>query len=613
MSLRAKVLLGLSPLLVALAVTVVVGSKTTTELAHSSWRIINENYLSVVAAQRMKVAVERLDRAAVLRVSGSPAALTNETGSARTLFDDQLRIEDDNITEPGEAEAAARLGSAWQECERRLATFLALEKSRQSDYYFGTLSPQFVEVDRAVDAILDMNQDAMLAKSASAEREARRWNRIVIAVGTTACVLALVASIAWTSRLLRPLGALGSVARRIGQGDLGARTVVRGNDEVALLAKEIDDMADKLQKYRKSSLGELLQAQQNLQAAIDGMPDPLLLVRVDGALDQVNAAAETALDIHPGRPTTKWLEALPSRLRDAIEKVRTHIQTGKGRVLPTALEDAIGVDTREGPRRFLARGVPTYDAEGAITGTTILLQDVTRIVRMDELRADLVATVAHEFRTPLTSIRMAIHLCAEGMAGALTEKQADLLHTARDECERLQTIVDELLAASRLNAGKLVLHRASVPVEVLLDGAVAAVRTTAETRQVQLRTEAMPGVGDVWGDRDQLNIVLSNLLTNAVSHSPLGGSVVLGARRAGGVMEIDVRDQGPGLAKEYQRAVFEPNFQAPGGHPGSAGLGLAIARRIMQEHGGEIGVDSDPGRGARFWIRLPSAVPKTAA
>ena len=362
----------------------------------------------------------------------------------------------------------------------------------------------------------------MLAKSASAEREARRWNRIVIAVGTTACVLALVASIAWTSRLLRPLGALGSVARRIGQGDLGARTVVGGNDEVALLAKEIDDMADKLQKYRKSSLGELLQAQQNLQAALDGMPDPLLLVRVDGALDQVNAAAETTLDIHPGEPTTQWLEALPSGLRDAIEKVRTHVQTGKGRVLPTTLEDAIGVDTRDGLRRYLARGVPTYDAEGAITGTTILLQDVTRIVRMDELRADLVATVAHEFRTPLTSIRMAIHLCAEGMAGALTEKQADLLYTARDECERLQTIVDELLAASRLNAGKLVLHRASVPVEVLLDGAVAAMRTTAETRQVHLRTEAMPGVGDVWGDRDQLNIVLSNLLTNAISHSPLG-------------------------------------------------------------------------------------------
>ena len=118
MSLRAKVLLGLSPLLVALGVTVVVGSKTTTELAHSSWRIINENYLSVVASQRMKVAVERLDRAAVLRVSGSPAPVANDTGSARALFEEQLRIEDDNITEPGEAEAAARLGAAWQECER---------------------------------------------------------------------------------------------------------------------------------------------------------------------------------------------------------------------------------------------------------------------------------------------------------------------------------------------------------------------------------------------------------------------------------------------------------------------------------------------------------------
>jgi signal transduction histidine kinase len=208
---------------------------------------------------------------------------------------------------------------------------------------------------------------------------------------------------------------------------------------------------------------------------------------------------------------------------------------------------------------------------------------------------------------------MAIHLCAEGIAGALTEKQADLLFTARDECERLQTIVDELLAASRLSAGKLVLHRATVPVEALVDGIVAAMRPTAEARQVQLRAQAMPGLGDVSVDREQLNIVLSNLVTNAINHSPVGGAVTLGGRRLDGVIEVEVRDEGPGLAKEYQSAVFEPHFQAPGGRHGSAGLGLTIAKRVVEEHGGEIGVESDPGSGARFWFRLPAAVPKTAA
>jgi signal transduction histidine kinase len=612
-TLRAKLLIGLSPLLVALGVTVIVGSKTTTELAHSSRRIINENYLSVVAAERMKVAIERLDRAAILHISGDQDAPSDDSQSAHALFEEELGVEEHNITEPGEAEAAAQLHLAWDGCKRELQTFSALEGARRSDFYFRALSPKFAEVDRAADVILDMNQGAMLAKSADAEREARRWNRIVLVVGSLGSLLALVASTAWTSRLLRPLRVLGGVARRIGQGDLAVRTVVRGTDEVALLARDIDEMADKLERYRKSSLGELLQAQQNLQTAIDSMPDPILVVGIDGTLINVNGAGETLLGVRPGGPAKAWLAALPAKLGEAVEKVRAHVLTGKGPLLPTTWEDAVIVETAEGPRQFLARGGPTYDEDGAVTGTTILLQDVTRVVRLDELRSNLVATVAHEFRTPLTSIRMAIHLCAEGLVGPLTEKQADLLFTARDECERLQTIVDELLDASRRSTGKLVLHRTAVPVKTLLDGAVAFVRATAEARQVKLRTEAMPGVGEVSVDADQLGIVLSNLVTNAINHSPTGATVTLGARRLDGVVEVDVRDEGPGLAKEYQSAVFEPHFQAPGGHPGGAGLGLAIAKRVMEEHGGEIGVESEPGRGARFWFRLNVVAPKPAA
>src|SRR5438105_15895124 len=103
-----------------------------------------------------------------------------------------------------------------------------------------------------------------------------------------------------------------------------------------------------------------------------------------------------------------------------------------------------------GERYYLLRASPVYDEQGRITGATAILQDVTRLRRFDELKNDLLATVAHEFRTPLTSLRMAIHLCIEGTVGPLTEKQADLLHAAREDCERLQSIVDDLLNLSRI-------------------------------------------------------------------------------------------------------------------------------------------------------------------
>jgi PAS domain S-box-containing protein len=606
MTLRTKLLLALSPLLIALAVTVIVGSATTAALGKSSQRIFNENYRSVLAAERMKEAIERIDSGAMFIVSGRAALGTEQAKAARARFDSELAAEEANVTEPGEGEAAARLRHLWFDYQNRFDGFRALPGEEQKEAYFQTLLPAFITVKDAADVILDMNQDAMLQKSERAERAAKRWNRIVVLVGLTGCALALVASAMWVSRLLRPLSILGSAARRIGEGDLAVQAVVHGKDEVALLARDFNQMAERLQKYRKSSLGELLQAQQNLQAAIDSMPDPVLVVAVDGELLQVNRAAENLLGVHLEANATGWTGAVQPELRMVLEKVREHVLSGKGPFVPKGPEESVRIDTGGGPKHLLPRAEPVYDEDGAIAGTTILLQDVTRIFRFDELRSNLVATVAHEFRTPLTSIRMAIHLCAEGVVGPLTEKQADLLFAARDDCERLQTIVDELLDASRMQTGELVLHRAIVPADVLVDEAVDSVRATAEGRNIRVKSEVLPGVGQVSVDRDRFHILLSNLLSNAIHHSPDGGLVVAGAEQKDSVVEFEVRDEGPGISREYQESVFEPHFQAPGGQPGSAGLGLAIAKQIVREHGGEIGVESEPGHGARFWFRLPS-------
>jgi NtrC-family two-component system sensor histidine kinase KinB len=605
-TLRAKLFLSLAPLLAALVVTVVVGSQTTAALGRSSQRILTENYRSVLAAERMKEAVERIDSAAMFAVAGQPDAGAEQNASSRRRFEDELAVEEANITESGERDAGARLRGAWARYQRALVVFDAASPERRKDFYFRELLPQFLEVKNAADVILDMNQDAMLRKSGEAEHAAARWNRIVIVVGASGCLLALLASAWWMSRLLRPLSVLSSATRRIGQGDLVARALVHGKDEVALLAKDFNQMAERLEKYRRSSLGELLQAQQNLQAAIDSIPDPVLVVALDEQLLQVNRAAEEMLGIHLEEGGANWTAALEPELRGVIERVRAHVLSGKGPFAPKGPEDAVRVERSGGPKHLLIRAEPVYGEDGAIAGTTIVLHDVTRIHRFDDLRSSLVATVAHEFRTPLTSIRMAVHLCAEGLVGPLTEKQADLLFTAREDCERLQTIVDELLDASRIQSGELVLHRSLVPAETLIDQAVDALQGTANAEQVHLRAEVLPGTSQVSVDRDRILILLSNLLINAIHHSPKGGWVTAGAAHRDGNVEFEVRDQGAGIAREHQQAIFEPHFQAPGGHPGGAGLGLAIAKQIVAEHNGEIGVESTPGQGARFWFRLPA-------
>src|SRR5256714_2649889 len=127
-----------------------------------------------------------------------------------------------------------------------------------------------------------------------------------------------------------------------------------------------------------------------------------------------------------------------------------------------------------GERALLPRATPLYSEEGGVVGATIVLQDVTRLLRFDELKNDLVATVAHEFRTPLTSLRMAIHILLEGTVGSLSDRQADLLYTAREDCERLQGIVDDLLDLSRIQAGKVEVSLTPLSAKTVVDAALAA-------------------------------------------------------------------------------------------------------------------------------------------
>ncbi len=240
-----------------------------------------------------------------------------------------------------------------------------------------------------------------------------------------------------------------------------------------------------------------------------------------------------------------------------------------------------------------------------MVGATVLLQDVTRLRRFDELKNDLVATVAHEVRTPLTSLRMAIHLSAEGVVGPLNEKQADLLHAAREDCERLQGIVDDLLDLSRIQAGRLALQVRQVPTEELVDAALDTQRAAAGERGVRLARTVEPEVLTVGVDPERLHLVLSNLVGNGVRHTPAGGEVAVRVAREGERVRFEVRDTGEGIAREEQGRIFEKFYRAPGAPAGGAGLGLSIARDIVQAHGGDIGVTSAPGQGSTFWFTLP--------
>jgi signal transduction histidine kinase/HAMP domain-containing protein len=601
----------MAPLVLALAAIGFSAAWVAGALAKQPALIFSANYRSILAAQRINDAIQRIDKAVLASVIGQMDSTEPIAENLRTL-EEELLVAQQNITEAGESETISRLSQEWTQYKMLFEEFSRASGETRRQLYFASLIKTFTEVRKAAGTLLDINQDAMAHKGDRSLRQGLGYQRILFLVVFLLSIAGLYASMTLTQRLIRPLAVVSEAVRRFGQGDSEARARVKGNDEVGLLAQEFNTMAASLERYRKSSLGELLQAQQATQAAIDALPDPVLMLDSAGSLQGFNQAAVTFLEINPDISGEASLEEVDPAIRSSLARMCNHVASGHGAYHPKGFEDSLRLATPEGERIYLPRATPIYGEAGNITGTALVFQDITRIFRFDELKSDLVATVAHEFRTPLTSLRMAIHLCTEEAVGPLTEKQADLLFAAREDCERLQTIVDDLLNLSRIESGRIELHKRRLAPEEPVELALDTHRAAASAHRITLRAEMFPGLPEIFVDPDRVQLVFTNLISNAIRYSPPGGEIILRVELDGdtttqGSLRFLIIDEGPGIPQEHQASLFEKFFRVPGRPQGGAGLGLFIAKGIVQAHGGRIGAKSSEGQGATFWFTLPLA------
>jgi signal transduction histidine kinase len=202
---------------------------------------------------------------------------------------------------------------------------------------------------------------------------------------------------------------------------------------------------------------------------------------------------------------------------------------------------------------------------------------------------------------------MAIHLCTEEVAGPTTEKQAELLHAAREDCDRLQAMVDDLLDLSRIESGRVELFPLPTAVSQLIGAAIEEHKNKAAEAGLHLSAESPLPEVRVLADHERIGHVFSNLIVNALRHTQRDGTITLGARERNGLVRFTVTDTGKGIPPEYRDRIFEKFFRVPDAEPKGTGLGLYIAREIVRSHGGDVGVEAAPGQGCIFWFTLPVA------
>jgi PAS domain S-box-containing protein len=617
LTLRRRILLTLIPLLILLIILGSAGAVLLYRLGGSIDAILRDNYESIVAMERLNEALERIDSSFQIALAGrGQQTAADYERNARAQFDANwkdydkaLAEEQRNITiHPQEDELVAQLEALTEQYRSQGQAFYrraSTDPKRHQDYFAtGGLFHTFDKVKRTARDILVLNQDNMKAASREAMQTAE--DSLYLFGGGLAAAAILAGLLAWGTlhTILRPIQSLTQSALAIGLGNLDQVVPVLANDELGQLADAFNTMAKQLRQYRQTGYARLLRAQRTSQATIDSFPDPVLVVDSEGRIEMANPAARRQFGVTPtaGEPGTGLPWQPPEPLLQPLDAALRQQQP----YLPEGFDQVISL-RRDGQEcTFLPRILPIRDPYQNTLGAAVLLEDVTRFRLMDQIKSDLLATVSHELKTPLTGIRLALHLLLEETVGPLTPKQTELLMDARDNAERLVARVNSLLDLARLEQRPEQLDLRPQPIGPLLQAATDAVHARAADKGVELVVELPPDLPLVALDGQRLGHALGNLLDNAITYTDRRGRITVAATAASDTLTVSVTDTGVGIPPEYLPHVFDKFFRVPGQSTGGgSGLGLAIAQEIVHAHGGEIRCESRRGAGTVFSLTLP--------
>lgn len=602
-TLRRRLLLVVAPAFLLLALTGGFGAWLLILLGQRSSAILRENYNSVRAMDRLLFALHQIDESHHLALTGQEEQARHISQSAWEEYQKQYTIEENNITiTPQEQELFTKLQLTTTEYRNLNEQFYA---SPERAAIYSKLIPVYQKLKSIAQHIHDLNETHMQDASRNAQETAAR-SIIGFSIVLLIALAAILTALWWLDRtVVVPIRSVRDAAKSIGAGHLHLMVPVHSHDEIGELAQEFNSMTSKLRVYKQSDMESLRRAQQTRQATIDSFPDPIIVLDPAGHVESANPAAQQLFGFTTpgiGQAGEKW--NAPESMQNLIEQALVQ----KRNLESNSFEEVITFRFQNDERAYLPQARRINSPDGEYLGAAIVLSDVTRFRLLDKFKTDWVATVSHELKTPLTSVRLAVHVLLEEIVGPLEPKQMELLLEARENTERLFKLIEQLLALARLEGGAM-LEIQSIDAGQLLQSAVEESQARAEDKQIEVKIEIANELPMLLADSVRLGRALTNLLENAITYTPVGGSVILGAQKlTERYITLFVRDTGIGIPDEYVPHIFDRFFRVPGRNqsPGT-GLGLAIVREIVQAHQGTIRCISQVGKGTTFEMALPVA------
>ncbi|CAN5536004.1 hypothetical protein BH11ARM2_BH11ARM2_30490 [soil metagenome] len=570
-------------------------------------RVLATNYPTVLAAQKYRNAL-RDEEAALLVLSAG------DIFQGPRLFDDALQRAAKSreeiqplLTEPKEIgvfgnivtqdDAFQHLASALVDANR-FTPQKGLREAVSTD-----LSPLATDLEEKASELEQMNATAIIDENDRAKSEAEQASYVGLGVTVVALILASVLAYRYINLALEPLALFEQQAQRIAQGELGTKLVISRKDEIGSLANSFNIMASRIAETRSLEARRLERAERMTDTAFESLYDPVVVTDAKGRVAHQNRAADQLFGAAPTSPRP----LLSAHIKDPrILRAFEHAIGDGG----SANEDEramVPISVNGGERIYRLRATTMRSDQSKLLGSVAVLEDVTHLRVLDRLKTEFIGVAAHELRTPVASLLLAVELLDEGALGELTGDQREVTGTMREDLARLQKLMSDLLDVTRFESGA----KRPVPLPTrpqdLVDTVVETLAHAAKSKGVTLEAETDDSCPDVMADRSQIGRVLINLTNNAIRHTNVGGTITVRATAYGDHVTFAVQDTGEGIPEEYRKRIFERFVQVPGATQGGAGLGLSIAMNIVKAHCGEMSVDSEVGKGSVFRFTLPLA------
>ena len=554
--LKTKLTVGLIFLFGVILIFGILGTIYINRLSRDADLILKDNYESILYSNNMLKALE----------------VVNTRKDALEIFERNLKKQEVNITEPGEKELTEDIRKNFEE--------LKADPKDLSNYS---------EIRQSVHQVMDLNTSAILRKNAVAREtagNAKRWLAIIFTILT---LVSFTFIFNLPGIISGPIQSLSDGIKEIANKNYSKRIYLKQKDELGDLAIAFNSMAEKLDLYEHSNIAKMQFEKSRIETIINQMRDGIIGLDANRNILFLNVVAQKLLGLKENEIVGKYAPDIALK-NDLMRKL---LQTGEDK-----MDLKIYFDNKEG---FFNKDILDVTNNNEVIGQVIVLRNITIFHELNEAKTNFIATVSHELKTPISSIKMSTRLLSDERTGPLTADQTELVNSIGDDADRLLKITSELINMAQVETGNIQFNLQPTPVISIVEDALDAVQIQARQKNITVKTNIPPVTPMIQADKEKTTWVLINLLTNAIKYSFESSVIEISVTSQNDRVEISVKDHGRGIDEKYLPRVFDRYFKVPGSLERSrTGLGLAISKEFIEAQGGKIRVHSRLGEGSEF-------------